>query len=194
MPLFRSADYPVDIPATVPQPILLDESNIKLIGQIKKYNGVVAISVFNDERNILLMGDVDIEQLLKIARRMLATTRKISPLVELGSFVHMTLQNPEGNIIIAPYYDVYLCLFTTRTINVGHIRRILRELQVTKKSRNKVYRNGSNWFPENVTERQSFFVQIVPDRISRQDSLMSPKDQTIFTTSLGGSLSDTIPL
>jgi hypothetical protein len=80
--LFRTAEYPVDIPATVPQPILLEESDIKLIGQIKKLNGVVAISVFNNERNILLMGDVDIEPLLKIARSMLATTRKISPLVE----------------------------------------------------------------------------------------------------------------
>jgi hypothetical protein len=46
----------------------------------------------------------------------------------------MTLQSPEGNIIIAPYYDVYLCLFTTRTINIGHIRRILRDLQLTKKN------------------------------------------------------------
>ncbi|MFA6226698.1 MAG: hypothetical protein WC620_11140 [Methanoregula sp.] len=95
-------------PATVPQPVVLEESDIKLIGQIKKLNGIVAISVFNDERNIFLMGDVDIEPLLKIARSMLATTRKISPLVEWGSFVHMTLQIPEGNVIIAPYHDVYL--------------------------------------------------------------------------------------
>lgn len=132
-PLFRSPEIPAEMPSAVPQPILLEESDIKLIGQIKKLNGVVAISVFNDERNILLMGDVDIEPLLKIARSMLATTRKISPHVEWGSFVHMTLQTPEGNIIIAPYYDVNLCLFTTRTINIGHIRRILRDLQLTKK-------------------------------------------------------------
>jgi hypothetical protein len=92
--------------------VVLEESDIKLIGQIKKLNGIVAISVFNDERNILLMGDVDIEPLLKIARSMLATTRKISPLVEWGSFVHMTLQIPEGNVIIAPYHDFYLCLLT----------------------------------------------------------------------------------
>ena len=44
---------------------MLEESDIKLIGQIKKLNGVVAISVFNDERNILLMGDVDIEPRLQ---------------------------------------------------------------------------------------------------------------------------------
>lgn len=131
-PLSSSADIPIIEPVTVPLPVVLEESDIKLIGQIKKLNGIVAISVFNDDRNILLMGDVDIEPLLKIARSMLATTRKISPMVEWGSFVHMTLQIPEGNVIIAPYHDVYLCLLTTRTINIGHIRRILRDLQLTK--------------------------------------------------------------
>ncbi len=102
---------------------------MKIIGQMKKLNGIVAISVFNDERNILLMGDVAIEPLLRIARTMLATTRKIDPLLDWGSFVHMTLQIPEGNVIIAPYHENFLCILTTRTINIGHIRRILRDLQ-----------------------------------------------------------------
>jgi hypothetical protein len=113
----------------VPQPVVLDDPDIKIIGQIKKLNGIVAISVFNDDRNILLMGDVEIEPLLKIARTMLATTNKITPLLDWGSFVHMTLQIPEGNVIIAPYHENHLCILTTRTINIGHIRRILRDLQ-----------------------------------------------------------------
>jgi len=112
-----------------PQPVVLDDPDIKIIGQIKKLNGIVAISVFNDDRNILLMGDVEIEPLLKIARTMLATTNKITPLLDWGSFVHMTLQIPEGNVIIAPYHENHLCILTTRTINIGHIRRILRDLQ-----------------------------------------------------------------
>ncbi len=134
--LFPSNAIPVEEPPTVPEPVILEESDIKLIGQIKKLNGIVAISVFNDERNILLMGDVDIDPLLKIARSMLATTRKISPLVEWGSFVHMTLQIPEGNVIIAPFHDFFLCLLTTRTINIGHIRKILRDLQLTTNAQN----------------------------------------------------------
>lgn len=113
----------------VPQPAVLEDPDIKIIGQIKKLNGIVAISVFNDERNILLMGDVEIEPLLKIARTMLATTKKITPHLDWGSFVHMTLQIPEGNVIIAPYRENHLCILTTRTINIGHIRRILRDLQ-----------------------------------------------------------------
>jgi len=63
----------------IPQPAVLEDPDIKIIGQIKKLNGIVAISVFNDDRNILLMGDVEIEPLLKIARTMLATTTKITP-------------------------------------------------------------------------------------------------------------------
>jgi hypothetical protein len=113
----------------VPQPAVLEDPDIKIIGQIKKLNGIVAISVFNDDRNILLMGDVEIEPLLKIARTMLATTNKITPHLDWGSFVHMTLQIPEGNVIIAPYHENNLCILTTRTINIGHIRRILRDLQ-----------------------------------------------------------------
>jgi len=125
------APQPVIQKPVVPQPAVLEEPDIKVIGQIKKLNGIVAISVFNDDRNILLMGDVEIEPLLKIARTMLATITTITPHLDWGSFVHMTLQIPEGNVIIAPYHENHLCILTTRTINIGHIRRILRDLQQT---------------------------------------------------------------
>jgi hypothetical protein len=113
----------------VPQPVVLDEPDLKIISQIKNLNGIVAISVFNDKRKIIMLGDADSEPLLKIARKMLSTATKITPQLKWGSFVHLTLQIPEGNIIIAPYHENYICLLTTRTINIGHIRRILRDLQ-----------------------------------------------------------------
>lgn len=113
----------------VPQPGILNEVEIKTIGQIKKLNGIIAISFFNDDRNILLMGDVEIDPLLNIARTMLTTINTIKPHLDWGFFVHMTLQIPEGNLIIAPYHENHLCILTTRTINIGHIRRILRDLQ-----------------------------------------------------------------
>ena len=116
----------------VPQPAVLEDPDIKVISQIKKLNGIVAISVFSDDQNILLMGDVEIDPLLKIARSMLDTTNKITPKLYWGSFVQMTLQIPEGNVIIAPYHENHLCILTTRTINIGHIRRILRDLQQEK--------------------------------------------------------------
>ncbi|HUH78723.1 MAG TPA: hypothetical protein VLY83_02375 [Methanoregula sp.] len=126
----RQATYEAPVQPAVPLPATIDEDDIRIISQIKKLNGIVAISVFNDDRNIVLMGDVEIEPLLRIARSLLATTRKITPHLDWGQFVHMTLQIPEGNVIIAPYRENYLCLLTTRTINIGHIRRILRDLQV----------------------------------------------------------------
>ena len=127
-PYVREKSYVPERPS-VPVPVILEDPDIKIIGQIKKLNGIVAISVFNDDRNILLMGDVEIEPLLKIARTMLSTANKITPMLDWGAFVHMTLQIPEGNVIIAPYHENHLCILTTRTINIGHIRRILRDLQ-----------------------------------------------------------------
>jgi predicted regulator of Ras-like GTPase activity (Roadblock/LC7/MglB family) len=115
--------------AVVPQPVVSDDPEVTLLSQIRDLNGIVAIAVFNDNRNIIMMGDTDSEVLVKIARTMLVTAKKMTPRLTWGPFVHMTIQIPAGNMIIAPYHDNYLCLLTTRTINIGHIRRILRDLQ-----------------------------------------------------------------
>jgi predicted regulator of Ras-like GTPase activity (Roadblock/LC7/MglB family) len=115
--------------AVVPQPVPGDDPDVAIISQIRDLDGIVAIAVFNDTRNVIMMGDADSEVLLRIARTMLETAKKITPRLTWGPFVHMTIQIPAGNMIIAPYHDNYLCLLTTRTINIGHIRRILRDLQ-----------------------------------------------------------------
>jgi predicted regulator of Ras-like GTPase activity (Roadblock/LC7/MglB family) len=119
----------VEEKAVVPQPVVSDDPEVTIISQIMDLNGIVAIAVFNDKRTVIMMGDADSEVLVKIARKMLETAKKITPLRTWGPFVHMTLQVKEGNMIIAPYHDNYLCMLTTRTINIGHIRRILRDLQ-----------------------------------------------------------------
>jgi predicted regulator of Ras-like GTPase activity (Roadblock/LC7/MglB family) len=115
--------------AVVPQPVVGDDPGVTIISQIMDMNGIVAIAVFNDNRTVIMMGDADSEVLVTIARKMLETAKKMTPLRTWGPFVHMTIQIPAGNMIIAPYQDNYLCLLTTRTINIGHIRRILRDLQ-----------------------------------------------------------------
>ena len=106
-----------------------DDPDAAILSQIRDLNGIVAVSVFNEKRTIIMMGDEDSEFLVKIARTMLETAKKMTPRLTWGPLVHMTLQIPAGNMIIAPYRDNYLCLLTTRTINIGHIRRILRDLQ-----------------------------------------------------------------
>jgi hypothetical protein len=115
--------------ADVPLPADGDDTDITLLSQIREIDGIVAVSVFNDNRFVITIGDTDSEALLKIAQSMLATAKKVTPRPTWGPFVHMTIELPAGNMIIAPYRDNYLCLLTTRTINIGHIRRILRDLQ-----------------------------------------------------------------
>jgi len=115
--------------AVVSQPAAEDDTDITILSQIREIDGIVAISVFNDTRIVITVGDTDRETLLKIARTMLETAKKITPRPTWGPFVHMTIELPAGNMIIAPYRDNYLCLLTTRSINIGHIRRILRDLQ-----------------------------------------------------------------
>jgi hypothetical protein len=121
-------EHPVEERPVVPQPIVLEEPDLHVIAQIKNLNGIVAVSVFDGKRNVITLGDADSETMVKIAKKMLETAQKVTHLLPWGSFVHLTLQIPEGNMIIAPYNENYLCLLTTRTINIGHIRRILREL------------------------------------------------------------------
>jgi hypothetical protein len=115
--------------AVVPLPADGDDPDIAILSQIRETDGIVAVSVFNDNRFVITIGDTNSEALLKTARSMLATAKKITPRPTWGPFVHMTIELPAGNMIITPYRDNYLCLLTTRTINIGHIRRILRDLQ-----------------------------------------------------------------
>jgi predicted regulator of Ras-like GTPase activity (Roadblock/LC7/MglB family) len=115
--------------AVEPQCAAEDESDITILSQIRQIDGIVAVSVFNDNRFVITVGDTDSESLLQIARAMLATAKKITPRPTWGPFVHMTIELPAGNMIITPYRDNYLCLLTTKTINIGHIRRIIRDLQ-----------------------------------------------------------------
>jgi predicted regulator of Ras-like GTPase activity (Roadblock/LC7/MglB family) len=115
--------------AVVPQPVVSDDPEVTILSQIRDLNGIIAIAVFNEKRTIIMMGDADSEALVKIARTMLETAKKMAPRLTWGPFVHMTIQIPAGNMIIAPYHDNNLCMLTTRTINIGQIRRILRDLQ-----------------------------------------------------------------
>jgi predicted regulator of Ras-like GTPase activity (Roadblock/LC7/MglB family) len=121
--------HTVEKRAVILPPVAGDDPEVTAISQIRDMEGIVAISVFNDSGTVLLKGDADNEAMVKIAQTMLGTSKKITPLLTWGPFVHMTIQIPSGNMIIAPYHDQYLCLLTTRTINIGHIRRILRDLQ-----------------------------------------------------------------
>lgn len=111
-----------------PVPEEQPEPEPEVIRQIRQLNGIIAVAIFNRHRTLLFSGDREKEPLMLAAARMLDTAQTINPPADWGAFIHMTLQMPEGNVIIAPWRENYLCLITTRTINIGHIRRILTNI------------------------------------------------------------------
>lgn len=106
----------------------LEQAGHVLLGQVLRLPYVQAVSIFSRGTNVLSFGNVKIESLVVLAEDMLQTAKEISRATDAGSFVHLTLQIPEGNVIIAPYYGEYLCILTDPGINLGQIRKILRAI------------------------------------------------------------------
>jgi hypothetical protein len=99
-----------------------------LLGQIINLPGVIAVSIFNRRMNILSIGDINLEYLVDVAEDLIESVKGIIPILKTGPFIQMTLQIPAGNLIIAPYWDEYLCILTNQEINLGQIRKILRDI------------------------------------------------------------------
>jgi len=99
-----------------------------LLGQIVGLPGVVAVSIFKQGMNILSIGDISLERLIDDAEDLIGSAKEVSSVIRTGPFVQMTLQIPSGNVIIAPYWDEYLCILTRPGINLGQIRKILRDI------------------------------------------------------------------
>jgi predicted regulator of Ras-like GTPase activity (Roadblock/LC7/MglB family) len=110
----------------------IEEVGKLLLGQIIKKKGVQAVSIFGRGTNVLSIGDVNLESLVILAEDMLQTAKNISSVIDTGSFVHLTLQIPGGTVIITPYYDEYLCILTTSGVNLGQIRKILRDIHASQ--------------------------------------------------------------
>ncbi|MCX6694302.1 MAG: roadblock/LC7 domain-containing protein [Methanomicrobiales archaeon] len=100
-----------------------------LFGQILTMPGVISVSVFNEDLSLLSIGEVNVESLTVMAGDLLESARGIARMMHMGEFVQMTLQVPGGNVIIAPFHGEYLCILTSPEINLGRIRRLLREIQ-----------------------------------------------------------------
>ena len=100
-----------------------------MLGRIKTLPGVSAVLIFNKDMHFLSIGDGNLDALVTSAEDMLMTVSQLDAVTEWGSFVQMTIQIPSGNLIIAPFFDEYLCILTSPDINLGQIRRILREIK-----------------------------------------------------------------
>jgi len=100
-----------------------------MLGRIKTLPGVNAVLIFNKDMHFLSIGDGNLDALVTSAEDMLMTVSQLDAVTEWGSFVQMTIQIPGGNVIIAPFFDEYICILTSPDINLGRIRRILREIK-----------------------------------------------------------------
>lgn len=110
-----------------------------LMGRILRLPGVQAVSIFGRGRSLLSVGNADIDSLVLIAEDILEAAKGISTVINTGPLLHLTLQIPTGNLIITPYFNEYLCIFTGPKVNLGQVRKILKEIPARSETR----RNGT---------------------------------------------------
>lgn len=108
----------------------LDTVNLAhlLLGRMVRLPGVQAVSIFGRGTSVLSIGKVELDSLVVLAEDMLQAAKGISSVMRTGPFVHLTLQIPAGKVIIAPYFNEYLCILTTPDVNLGQIRKILKDI------------------------------------------------------------------
>ncbi|MCU0632471.1 MAG: hypothetical protein MUC66_05810 [Methanolinea sp.] len=142
-----AADMAVDTSITVKEPAIqkpaqpvaekgvilpsgLDTENLAhlLLGRLLRLPGVQAVSIFGRGTSVLSIGNVNLDLLVVLADDMLQAAKAISLVMHTGSFVQLTLQIPAGKVIIAPYFNEYLCILTGPEVNLGQIRKILKEI------------------------------------------------------------------
>jgi len=99
-----------------------------ILGQILNLPGVLAVTIFRRGLNVLSIGNINTENLVNVAEDLIESAKGLSFVMRTGPFIQVTLQIPAGNILIAPYYSEYVCILTSPGINLGQIRKIIREL------------------------------------------------------------------
>lgn len=124
----ETGERPVISPDDYTDEGMLSRVGELLLGQLIGIPGVLAVSLFNRDMHLLSLGEVNLEHLVDAAEDLMYGAREVSSLGEMGPFVQMTLQLPSGNVIIAPYWDDYLCILTSPDINLGQIRKIVRHI------------------------------------------------------------------
>jgi predicted regulator of Ras-like GTPase activity (Roadblock/LC7/MglB family) len=90
---------------------------------------VVAVSAFFEGFPVQSFGNADFEQVAAMAEDLLRAGKKMVSNMHIGLLEQMLLETAEGKFIIAPFKDLFVCLYTTPDANLGLIRLALRSLQ-----------------------------------------------------------------
>jgi len=107
-------------------PDLLDENKLK---KILKQPGVIAVSAFSEGFAVYSLGKADFDQVAAMAEDLLRAGMKIASDIKMGNIDQIILETGLGKLIIAPYGDLYLCVYTAPDANIGLIRMTIKILQ-----------------------------------------------------------------
>jgi predicted regulator of Ras-like GTPase activity (Roadblock/LC7/MglB family) len=107
-------------------PDLLDESVLR---KILVQPGVIAVSAFSEGFSVQSLGKADFDQVAAMAEDLLRAGIKIAKDMKIGLIDQIILETNSGKIIIAPYGDLFLCVFTGPDANIGLIRVVLKSIQ-----------------------------------------------------------------
>lgn len=97
--------------------------------RIKKQPGVLAVAAFHEGFAVQSTGNADFEQVAAAAEDLLRTGKEIAGDLAIEPLNQLILETPHGKFIIAPYGDIYICIFTEADANLGLIRMAISNLQ-----------------------------------------------------------------
>jgi predicted regulator of Ras-like GTPase activity (Roadblock/LC7/MglB family) len=109
------------------EPPRIDES---MIQRILKQPGVIAVSTFFDGFAVQSAGRADFEQVAANAEDLFRAGKKIAREIDIGPLNQIILETGKGKLIIAPYGDLNVCIFTKPDANLGLIRVAIKSMQV----------------------------------------------------------------
>jgi predicted regulator of Ras-like GTPase activity (Roadblock/LC7/MglB family) len=103
----------------------LDE---RKLNNILRQPGVLAVSAFFEGFPVQSCGNADFEQVAAMAEDLLRAGLKMIANMRIGRLEQILIETSEGKFIIAPFGDLFLCLYTAPGANLGLIRLALQSL------------------------------------------------------------------
>jgi predicted regulator of Ras-like GTPase activity (Roadblock/LC7/MglB family) len=105
------------------------EDQLARLSRILRQPGVIAVSAFFEGFAVRSLGKADFDQVAAMAEDLLRAGHRISSDMQLGPLDQLILETGQGKVIIAPYGDLYLCIYALPDANLGLIRVALHAIQ-----------------------------------------------------------------
>lgn len=112
-----------------PPPAVPDCLDDRILRKVLVQPGVIAVSAFSDGFSVQSLGEADFDQVAAMAEDLLRAGIKIAKDMNIGLVDQIILETGFGKIIIAPYGDLFLCVYTRPDVNLGLIRLVLKSVQ-----------------------------------------------------------------